>query len=111
LPPDPGYLNFQPRHLPLKFLRTLLVRILRKARKNKIDPSKLKDLLHLIENTFDRKCIYANPSSYPNPNSTSNPKTNPNPTLALTLTQTLTLTLTLTLNLTLKRNNVFELTK
>jgi len=25
------------------------------------------DLLHLIENTFDRKQIYANPSSYPNP--------------------------------------------
>jgi len=37
----------------------------------------------LIENTFDRKCIYANPSSYPNPNpnpnSSSNPNTNPNP--------------------------------
>jgi len=30
----------------------------------------------LIENTFDRKCIYANPSSYLNPN--SNPNTNPN---------------------------------
>jgi len=30
------------------------------------------DLLHLIENTFDRIHIYANPSSYPNPN--SNPK-------------------------------------
>jgi len=26
------------------------------------------DLLHLIENTFDRKRIYANPGSYPNPN-------------------------------------------
>jgi len=26
------------------------------------------DLLHLIENTFDRKRIYANPSSCPNPN-------------------------------------------
>jgi len=26
------------------------------------------DLLHLIENAFDRKRIYANPSSYPNPN-------------------------------------------
>jgi len=25
------------------------------------------DLLHLLENTFDRKRIYANPSSYPNP--------------------------------------------
>jgi len=25
------------------------------------------DLLHLIENKFDRKRIYANPSSYPNP--------------------------------------------
>jgi len=35
------------------------------------------DLLHLIENTFDRKRIYANPSFYPNPN--SNPNTNPNP--------------------------------
>jgi len=34
------------------------------------------DLLHLLENTFDRKRIYAiNPSSYPN----SKPKTNPNP--------------------------------
>jgi len=26
------------------------------------------DLLHLIENTFDRKRMYANPSSYPNTN-------------------------------------------
>jgi len=34
--------------------------------------------LHLIENTFDRKRIYANPSSYPNPNSNSNRNTNPN---------------------------------
>jgi len=34
------------------------------------------DLLHLIENTFDQKRIYANPSSYLNPN--SNPNTNPN---------------------------------
>jgi len=33
----------------------------------------------LLENTFDRKGIYANPSSYPNPNSTSKPNTNPNP--------------------------------
>jgi len=33
--------------------------------------------LHLIENTFDWKRIYANLSSYPNPN--SNPNTNPNP--------------------------------
>jgi len=48
-----------------------------------------RDLLHLIENTFDQKRIYANPSSYPNP---------------ITLTLTLTLTLT-------KRNNVFGLTK
>jgi len=32
------------------------------------------DLLHLIENTFDRKCIYTNPSSYPIPNSNPNPK-------------------------------------
>jgi len=30
--------------------------------------AKLRDLLHLIENMFDRKCIYANPSAYPNPN-------------------------------------------
>jgi len=35
------------------------------------------DLLHLIENTFDQKRIYANPSSYPNRN--SNPNTIPNP--------------------------------
>jgi len=33
----------------------------------------------LIENTFDRKRIYANPSSYSNPNSNSNPNTNPKP--------------------------------
>jgi len=45
----------------------------------------LLDLLHLLENMFDRKRIYANPSSYP--------------------------TLTLTLTLLLKRNNVFGLTK
>jgi len=32
------------------------------------------DPLHLIENTFDRKRIYVNPSSYPNPNSNPNPK-------------------------------------
>jgi len=41
------------------------------------------DLLHLIENTFDRKRIYANPNSYPNPNSNLNTKpnsnSNPNP--------------------------------
>jgi len=37
------------------------------------------DLLHLLENTFDRKRIYANPSSYPNLNSNSKPNTNPNP--------------------------------
>jgi len=36
-----------------------------------------RDLLHLLENTFDRKRIYANPSFYPNPN--SKPNTNPNP--------------------------------
>jgi len=40
-------------------------------------------ILHLLENTFGRKRIYANPSSYPNPNlnpnSNSNPNTNPNP--------------------------------
>jgi len=40
----------------------------------------------LFENKFDRKRIYANPSSYPNPtltlgltNSNSNPNTNSNP--------------------------------
>jgi len=32
------------------------------------------DLLHLIENTFDRKRIYANPNSYHNPNQNRNPK-------------------------------------
>jgi len=37
------------------------------------------DLPHLIENTFDRKRIYANPSSYPNPNLNSNSNSNPNP--------------------------------
>jgi len=37
------------------------------------------DLLHLIENKFDRKRIYTNPSAYPNPNSNSNPNSNPNP--------------------------------
>jgi len=31
----------------------------------------------LIENMFDRKRIYANPSTYPIPN--SNPNPNPNP--------------------------------
>jgi len=35
-------------------------------------------LLHLIENTFDQKRIYANPSSYPNSNSNLNPNPNPN---------------------------------
>jgi len=34
---------FQPRPLFLKFLRTILLRTLRKARKNKIDPSELND--------------------------------------------------------------------
>jgi len=36
---------------------------------------------HLLENTFDRKRIYANPSSYPNSNfkPNTNPKSNPNP--------------------------------
>jgi len=34
------------------------------------------DPLHLLENTFDRKRINANLSSYPNPN--SNPNTNLN---------------------------------
>jgi len=32
------------------------------------------DLLHLIEITFDRKRIYANPNSYPNSNPYTNPK-------------------------------------
>jgi len=32
----------------------------------------------LIKNTFDRKRIYANLSSYPNLNSNSNSNTNPN---------------------------------
>jgi len=38
----------------------------------------LRDLLHLIENTFDRKRIFANPSAYLNPNSNPNTNTNPN---------------------------------
>jgi len=38
----------------------------------------VKDLLHLLENTFDRKSVYANPSSYPNPNSKPNTNVNPN---------------------------------
>jgi len=50
-------------------------------------------ILHLIKNTFDRKRIYANLSSYPNLNSNSNPNSNSNS------------------NLTLKRNYVFGLTK
>jgi len=35
----------------------------------------------LIENTFDRKRIYANSSAYPNsnPNTNPNPNSNPNP--------------------------------
>jgi len=32
----------------------------------------------LIENTFDRKRIYANPSPYPNSNPNTNPNLNPN---------------------------------
>jgi len=51
----------------------------------------------LLENTFDRKRIYANPSSHPNPKSKPNtnpdPDSNPNPIFLL------------------KRNNVFGLTK
>jgi len=35
----------------------------------------------LLENTFDGKRIYANPSSYLNPNSNSKPNTNPNSNL------------------------------
>jgi len=46
----------------------------------------LRDLLHLLKNTFDRKRIYTNPSSY------SKPNTNPPPRV-------------------LKRNNVFGLMK
>jgi len=42
-----------------------------------------KDLLHLIENTFDLKRIYADHSSCPNPNINLNPNynfnSNPNP--------------------------------
>jgi len=34
----------------------------------------LSDLLHLIENTFDQKRIYANLNSYPKPNFNSNPQ-------------------------------------
>jgi len=42
------------------------------------------DLLHLIENTSDRKRIYANPNSYPNPKSNTNPNpSNPNPGLEI----------------------------
>jgi len=48
------------------------------------------DLLHLIENTFDRKRIAANPIPYPKPN----PNHKPNSKL-----------------LALKKNNVFGLTK
>jgi len=40
-------------------------------------PSKRIYLLHLIENTFDQKRIYAYPIAYPNFN--SNPISNPNP--------------------------------
>jgi len=40
-------------------------------------------LLHLLENTFDRKRIYVNPTSYPKsnsrPNTNLNPNSNPNP--------------------------------
>jgi len=35
---------------------------------------KKSDLLHLIENKFDRKRIYATPSAYPNSNSKRNPE-------------------------------------
>jgi len=37
------------------------------------------DLLDLLENTFDRKRNYANPSSNPNFNPNSNPNPIPNP--------------------------------
>jgi len=37
------------------------------------------DVQHLIKNTFDRKRIYANPSSYPNSNTNPNPNLSPNP--------------------------------
>jgi len=36
-------------------------------------------LLHLLENTFDRKRIFANLSPNPNANTNSNPNSNPNP--------------------------------
>jgi len=48
------------------------------AEKILINSQICRDLLLLIENTFDRKRIYNNPSSYPNPNSNFNPNTNPN---------------------------------
>jgi len=34
-------------------------------------------LLHMLENTFDQKRIYANPSFNPSSNPSSNPKSNP----------------------------------
>jgi len=43
------------------------------------------DLLHLLENMFDRKHISANSSPNPNANTNTNPNPNPNPTLTLTL--------------------------
>jgi len=55
-------------------------------------------LLHLIENTFDGKRIYANPSSYPNSNPNTNPNSNPNGCRPKA-------------SLPLKRNYVFGLTK
>jgi len=35
----------------------------------------------LIENTFNRRRIYANPNSYPNSNPNTKPNLNPNPNL------------------------------
>jgi len=74
----------------LAYINAMLICSSDKYRVSKDIVKRSGDLLYLIENTFDRKRIYANPSFYPN----SNPNTNPNPTL----------TLTLTLILTLKRN-------
>jgi len=42
----------------------------------------------LSENTFDRKRIYANLSSYPNPNSNSNPNPNPKAQLRFSTDET-----------------------
>jgi len=41
--------------------------------------NKATDLLHLLGNTFERKRMYANPSSYPNSKPNTNPNSNPPP--------------------------------